>query len=186
MLRADAEDNRGRVLEAARTLFADRGLQVTMREVARTAGVGPATLYRRFPTRQDLIEAAFDDELRACRSIVEEGAADPDAWRGLCSIVTRISELNARNHGFVDAFLVAHPARGDFRAHRASLLRTFAALAERARASGRLRADVEMEDIVVLLLAGRGLATGPLETRLARARRYAALQIAALRAPEAR
>ena len=59
MLRADAEDNRERVLEAARELFAERGLDVPLREVARRAGVGPATLYRRFPTKQSLVDAAF-------------------------------------------------------------------------------------------------------------------------------
>lgn len=67
MLRADAQDNRDRVLEAARALFAERGIDVTMRQIARRADVGPATLYRRFPTKQILVDEAFEYELRSCR-----------------------------------------------------------------------------------------------------------------------
>ena len=55
-LRADAQENRDRILDAARALFSERGLDVSMREVARCAEVGPATLYRRFPTKQALID----------------------------------------------------------------------------------------------------------------------------------
>jgi AcrR family transcriptional regulator len=76
MLRADAQENRDRVLEAARDLFGRQGLGVTMREVARLADVGPATLYRRFPTKKHLVDAAFADEVRACRGIVEDACAD--------------------------------------------------------------------------------------------------------------
>src|SRR4051794_20787548 len=97
MLRADAQDNRDRVLEAARALFSERGLDVPMREIARRAGVGPATLYRRFPTKQSLIDEAFTDEMRTCRDIVRAGCADTDPWRGLCSIVLAVTDLNARN-----------------------------------------------------------------------------------------
>ncbi|MGX1032686.1 AcrR family transcriptional regulator [Streptomyces ambofaciens] len=77
-LRSDAEDNRERILDAARALFAAQGLRVPMREVARRAGVGPATLYRRFPAKQELITEACKDQLRACRAIVDEGLAHPD------------------------------------------------------------------------------------------------------------
>ncbi|MGC0407018.1 AcrR family transcriptional regulator [Streptomyces sp. SAI-195] len=77
-LRSDAEDNRERILDAARALFAAQGLRVPMREVARRAGVGPATLYRRFPGKQELITEACQDQLRACRAIVDECLAHPD------------------------------------------------------------------------------------------------------------
>src|SRR5690349_1268544 len=72
MLRADALDNRERILDAARALFAAEGLDVPMGEIARRAGVGPATLYRRFPTKQTLIAEAFADEMRACHAIVDD------------------------------------------------------------------------------------------------------------------
>ncbi|WP_185993351.1 TetR/AcrR family transcriptional regulator [Rhodococcus sp. KBS0724] len=177
MLRADAQDNRDRVLEAARALFAERGIDVTMRQIARRADVGPATLYRRFPTKQILVDEAFEYELRSCRGIVDDGCADPDPWRGFCSVIERISLLNVRNQGFVDAFMSANPGIDTFSAHRASLLRMLAELAGRARAAGQLRRDFVIDDLVIVLLAGRGLSSTPPSSREAAARRFAVLAI---------
>jgi AcrR family transcriptional regulator len=122
MLRADAEENCDRILDAARELFSERGLDVTMREVARRAGVGPATVYRRFATKADLVEAAFANQVRLCRAIVDEGCADLDPWRGFCSVVEGVSALNARSRDFVDAFMSVHPEAKSISAHRASVL----------------------------------------------------------------
>ena len=108
-LRADARDNRDRLLEAARALFSLEGLTVSTREIARRAGVGPATLYRHFPTKESLVTAAFADQLRACKDIVDRAAVEPDPWRGLCQVVENICELHARDRGFTEAFLSAYP-----------------------------------------------------------------------------
>jgi AcrR family transcriptional regulator len=185
MLRADAQDNRDRVLEAARRLFAERGIDVTMREVARHAGVGPATLYRRFPTKQILVDEAFAEELRACRGIVIDGCADPDPWRGFCTVIESISVLNGRNHGFVEAFLSASPSDQSFTVHRTALLQMLSDLAARAQASGGLRPDFVIDDLVLVLLTGRALSTTPVDGRTAAARRFAALAIDAFRASDA-
>jgi AcrR family transcriptional regulator len=180
-LRVDAQDNRDRVLDAARTLFAERGLDVAMRVIARRAEVGPATLYRRFPTKQLLIDEAFADELNTCRGIVERGCTDPDPWQGFCSVVERLIVLNVSNQGFVDAFMSANPEAAMFARHRAALLRLLAGLAERAQRSGGLRRDFVIDDLVLILLAGRGLSsTGP-HMREAAARRFAVLAIDAFR-----
>jgi AcrR family transcriptional regulator len=184
LLRSDARDNRDRVLEAARELFARSGLAVTMREIARHAGVGPATLYRRFPTKEALTLEAFLDELHACRRIVRDAADDPDPWRGFCSVVERITVLNAQNQGFTDAFLSAFPTAVDFPAHRAQMLRAMSGLARRAKTAGRLRQDFVIDDFVLVLLAGRGIATAQREDRTAAARRYAALAIDGFRAAD--
>lgn len=185
VLRSDAQDNRDRVIEAARELFAESGLGVTMRQIARRAGVGPATLYRRFPTKQSLVLEAFVDELGACSAIVREAAADPDPWRGFCSVIEGVSVLNARNQGFTDAFMAEHPSAIDFAAHRARLTREIAAISRRAIAAGELRADFVLDDFMLVLLAGRGLATVPSRDRAAAARRFAALAIEGLRAGDA-
>jgi AcrR family transcriptional regulator len=185
MLRADAQHNRDRAVEAARALFSERGLDVTMREIARRAAVGPATLYRRFPTKQMLVDEAFAEERRACQKIVEDGCADPDPWRGFCSVLERISVLNVQNQGFVDAFMSQNPSLEAFVAHRASLLRMLAELAGRAQAAGGLRRDFVIDDLVLVLLAGRGLSTTPPTGRQAAARRFAALAIDAFRASDA-
>jgi AcrR family transcriptional regulator len=182
MLRSDARDNRDRVLEAARRLFSEQGLGVPMREIARRADVGPATLYRRFPTKQALIDAAFTDELRACSGIVRDGCADPDPWRGLSTIVRDITELNAANQGFTDAFVSAYPGAVDFAAHRAGLLRALTGLWRRAQQAGALRPDTVVDDLILMIMAGRGLPPGPPDLRLAAARRFAALILDSFRA----
>lgn len=182
LLRADAELNRELVLEAARELFSERGLDVTMREIARQAGVGPATLYRRFPTKQELVDAAFADELQACSAIVATGCADPDPWAGLCSILMRLGDLNARNRGFVEAFVDAFPSSADFAAHRTTMLRALSELCRRAQRAGSLRDDFVIDDLMLVLLAGRGVASVPANVRVASARRFSALAIDGLRA----
>jgi len=181
-LRADALENRLEILSAARRLFASQGIGVTMRDVARAAGVGPATLYRRFPTKKHLVNEAFADELRECREIVAQGSADVDPWRGLCAIVERIGVLNARNHGFVEAFAAEYPELDAFVAHRAELLAHLRGLCGRAAAAGTLRHDFAFDDFVLVLLAGRGLSTLPARQREAAARRFAVLALDALRA----
>ncbi len=181
MLRADARDNRDRILDAARALFAERGTDVTMRAIARRAAVGPATLYRRFPTKQTLVDEVFADELRACRGIVEDGCADADPWRGFSSVIERLTVLNSRNQGFVDAFMSEHPELDTFAAHRATLFRMLAELARRAQQAGRLRRDFAVGDLVLMLHAGRALASLPPSGREAAARRFAVLAIDAFR-----
>ena len=183
-LRSDAEENRARILDAAREVFAERGLSASMREVARRAGVGPATLYRRFPSKQDLVNAAFDDEIAACSRIVRDGCADTDAWRGLRSVITRLGELSPHNQGFTDAFTSAFPDSIDIRAHRAGMHRELADLCRRAKATGMLRADFELDDLVLIIVAGRGLSGVSTGKRVAAARRFAALAIDALSASD--
>lgn len=184
-LRSDAQDNRERMLAAAREVFAEHGLGAGMREVARRAEVGPATLYRRFPTRQALVDEAFDVELGLCRGIVEDGCADPDPWQGFVSVVERLTVLNASNRGFVDAFMALEQPEGVFAEHRRRLLVMLARLAERAQARGRLRADFVIDDLVLVLLAGRGLAAVDADARIVAARRFGMLAVDAFRRTEA-
>jgi AcrR family transcriptional regulator len=182
MLRSDAQDNRDRLLAVARDLFAERGLDVTMREIARRAQVGPATLYRRFPTKADLVEVVFADEVRLCGQIVEDGCADPDPWRGFCSVIEEITVLNGRNQGFVDAFISANSEPADYAARRHAALQALTSLARRAQAAGALRRDFTIDDLVLMLVAGRAVAAVPQVRREAAARRFASLAIDAFRA----
>ncbi|HWC24850.1 MAG TPA: helix-turn-helix domain-containing protein [Flexivirga sp.] len=179
-LRADAQDNRDRIVEAARELFSRDGLEVGMRDVARRAGVGPATLYRRFPTKRDLVDEVFAGELLTCRRVVEEGRAVEDAWNAFASIVRRLIALNSRNRGLVDA-LTATESMGDvIAAHRRQLLRMIAEVARRAQRTGRLRSDFTMDDLIMLLAAGRSIASLPEGRRARAAERYATLALDAL------
>ncbi len=180
-LRSDAKDNRDRILEVAREVFATDGLGVSMREVARRADVGPATLYRRFPTKKDLVVEAFMDEFHRCREIVRTGFDDSDPWRGFCHVLTELSELQSQNQGFTEAFLAEYPDVVDIRSHRTEMLGAFADLARRAKAQGALRADFAVTDLILFVTANRGLATSPPENRVAAARRFSALMIDAMR-----
>ena len=76
-LRADAARNRARLLEAARVVFAERGLDATMDEIARRAGVGVGTAYRRFRNRDDVIDALFEERLDDFMGIVDDALAEP-------------------------------------------------------------------------------------------------------------
>lgn len=178
-LRSDALDNRKRILDAARVLFSADGLDVPMREIARRAGVGPATLYRHFPTKQILVADAFADQLRACRAIVDEGCADPDPWRGLCLVIERICELHARDRGFTEAFLSAFPGVSDVVAGREYTLKAVAGLAQRAKDAGRLRSDFVLDDLILVLMANKGIHATSTATQVMASRRFAGLVIQA-------
>jgi AcrR family transcriptional regulator len=181
-LRSDAKDNRARILDAARTVFATEGLDVPMREIARRAGVGPATLYRRFPTKELLVTEAFEDQLHACTTIVAEGLADPDPWHGFCLVVERICALHARDRGFTAAFMSAYPDAFDVAEGRAHALTSLAELARRAKATGHLRPDFVIDDLVLVLMANSGIrATSP-AAQVAASRRFAVLALQALQA----
>ncbi|WP_018332586.1 TetR/AcrR family transcriptional regulator [Actinomycetospora chiangmaiensis] len=178
--RSDAAANRARLLDVARALFARDGLDVPMREIARHAGVGPATLYRHFPSKQDLAIEAFTVEMQACRAAVDEGLVAESAWRGLCRMIERLCELHARNRGFTEAFLATFPDAVDLTSERRAALGAVARLAARAHAEGRLRRDFAPEDLVLTLMATRGLDALPEPARPAAARRLAALIIEGL------
>ncbi|GGL60802.1 TetR family transcriptional regulator [Streptomyces fumigatiscleroticus] len=185
-VRSDARDNRARILDAARAVFGEKGLGAPLREVARHAGVGPATLYRHFPTKQALTAAAFAEQRRACHAAVRDALADADPWHGFRSLVERICELHAHSRGFADAFMTAFPEAMDFAADRERTLRAVAELVRRAQGSGRLRPGFVVDDLILMLMAHRGLKDTPRAARLTASRRFAAYVIEAFQAvPEA-
>jgi AcrR family transcriptional regulator len=181
-LRSDARDNRELILGAARALFAAEGLNVPMREVARRAGVGPATLYRHFPTKQALVAEAFSGQMRACHSIVNEGLADPDPWHGFCLVIEKICALHARDQGFTTAFMSAYPDALDFAADREYALRSLARLARRAQDAGRLRPDFVLDDLILMLMANGGIRAASPGAAVTASRRFAALAIQSFQA----
>jgi len=181
-MRSDARDNRERILEVARAVFAAEGLDVPMREIARRAGVGPATLYRRFPTKEALVIEAFTEQMSRCTDIVAEGLADPDAWHGFGLVIEKICELHARDRGFTAAFMSAFPRALDFTAPRARAMAGITELGRRAKATGRLRADFVPEDLILVLMANGGIRAATPAAAVAASRRFAALVIQGFRA----
>ncbi|MFD6160596.1 TetR/AcrR family transcriptional regulator [Nocardia sp. NPDC060256] len=178
-LRSDARDNRERILEEARAVFVTDGLDVPIREIARRAGVGPATLYRHFPTKELLVAEAFTDQMRACRSIVDDGLADPDPWHGFCRAVENLCELQARDQGFTAAFMSTFPHAMDFAAIRTSSLTGAAELIRHAKDTGRLRPEIVLDDLILMIMANNGIQASTPAARVAASRRFAALLIQA-------
>jgi AcrR family transcriptional regulator len=158
---------------------------VPIREIARRAEVGPATVYRHFPTKETLVAEAFTDRMLAWRSSMDEGLADPDPWHGFCVTVEKLCELQARDHGFTAAFKSAFPRALDFAANRASSLTSAAELIRRAKGTGRLRPDAGLEDLVLMIMAGAGIHASTPAAGIAASRRFAALMIQAFQASPA-
>ncbi|MGI5503348.1 TetR/AcrR family transcriptional regulator [Lentzea sp. CA-135723] len=159
-LRSDAQDNRDRIMAVAREAFATEGLDVPMREIARRAEVGPATLYRRFPTKEALVVEAFSEQMAACSVAVDEGLAHPDPWEGFRHTVQEVCRLHVLDRGFSAAFTTAYPRAIDFASLREQAFRSLAELIRRAKATGRLRADFSVDDVVLLLMASGGVRNG--------------------------
>ncbi|MCU1529944.1 MAG: TetR family transcriptional regulator, partial [Frondihabitans sp.] len=103
--RIDAEQNRQHILSVARTAFAADGLDLPVREIARRAGLGPATLYRHFPARPELINAVLVEQVAACDAEMREALADPDPWRALRTTLLRFAERQVFDRGLNEALV---------------------------------------------------------------------------------
>jgi AcrR family transcriptional regulator len=183
-LRADAADNRRRLLEAARDVFIERGPAAPMEEIARRAGTGIATLYRRFPDRRALIREVVLDALQRTIAEARQAAADePDPFAALARYLHRA--IDVRTAAVIPALLAEVPLDDEeiTRARQAGppLLQ---ALVDAARQSGALRSDVTSGDIAMLIVRlSRPLPGGfPPETNSALSHRHLDLLIDGLRA----
>lgn len=161
-LRTDAERNRARIVAAARQVFAEHGLHVPMLDIARAAGVGIATLYRRFPTREDLITDVFAAKMTAYADAVDAALADPNPWHGFTTYIEQVCAMQAADRGFTHVLTLTFPTAPAFEAERARAYNGFVKLIRRAKKAGALRRDFVPEDLVMLLMANAGViaATG--------------------------
>lgn len=156
-LRADAERNRERVVDAARAVFAEQGLGASTNEIARRAGVGVATLFRRFPTRDELIAAAFADKMGAYTQAIDQALADPDPWHGFCAYIQRVCHMQADDRGFAGVLTMTFPTAKAFEDERNRSADALAELLDRAKATGRLRPDFAHQDVPLILMANAGV-----------------------------
>jgi AcrR family transcriptional regulator len=180
-LRKDAERNRQRVLTAAGELFAERGLGVTLDDIAHHAGVGVGTVYRRFPNKEVLIDALFEQRIEAIATIAAEALEQPDPWGGFVYYLEQGAELQARDRGLKE-LLSCSTHGGDCVAEAKQRLRTNAtAVFDRAKAAGVLRPDVSPFDspLIQLMLGAVMDRTRDVEPELWR--RYLGLLLDGLR-----
>ncbi|MFF8231894.1 TetR/AcrR family transcriptional regulator [Streptomyces caelestis] len=108
-LRSDAERNRERITAAARTVFAQDGLNASMASVAREAGVGIATMFRRFPTKAELVDAVFSGRMGAYADAVTTALEDPDPWHGFVGYIETACAMQAADNGFADVLTTTFP-----------------------------------------------------------------------------
>jgi AcrR family transcriptional regulator len=181
-LRADAERNRERIVTAAARLFAEQGLSVPLEDVARSAGVGVATLYRRFPTRTDLAIAAFERNMTSYIDAVEKAFSNPRPWDGFRELVFDLCALQASDPGLRALLTTAFPASSVIEQRAAETVDKVGEVIARAQQDGSLRSDIGVGDVVVMLLANAGVLEATREHAPEAWRRFAALMIDAFRA----
>lgn len=149
-LRADAERNRLRILQAAREVFALRGLDVSLDEIAAHAGVGVGTVYRRFPDKDALIDALFEAKIAEVTTAARAALDLDDPWEAFVAFMTRVCTQQAADRGFKDALLTRD--RGCERVNRAreTIAPVAMQLLKRAQDSGQVRADLGAFDIPLM------------------------------------
>jgi AcrR family transcriptional regulator len=149
-LRRDAARNRERILEAAGEVFATRGLEVTLDDIAHHAGVGVGTVYRRFRDKEELIDALFDERMDAVLSVAEQALAVDDPWLGLEGFFVSIFELQAADRGLRELAFAGRHGRERVARAKARLEPLIAEVVARGQASGQLRDDIRADDIPLL------------------------------------
>ena len=152
-LRRDAQRNRDAILVAALQAFCDQGLEVPLEEIARRAGVGIATLYRRFPSRVELLDAVLADTLQAHVAVAEQALAMDDPWKGFAFYLEETCRLQATDRGLNDAMGMRFPRAAVAEAARRRLYDLVGQLIARAQHSGQLRADLTHEDLAFVTWA---------------------------------
>lgn len=161
-LRSDAERNRARIIAAARRVFGRDGLNASMASVAREAGVGIATIFRRFPSKEELVAAVFADRMDAYAEAIAVAIDDPDPWHGLAGFIETVCAMQAADYGFADVLTMTFPTAKALEERRNEVYDVMVQLIDRAKAAGRLREDFAPEDLVLVYMANAGVvnATG--------------------------
>jgi AcrR family transcriptional regulator len=137
-------------MNAARELFAERGVEASLEEIARRAGVGIGTLYRHFPTREALIEALFDRRIGELAEIARLAAANPDGWDAFVEFLERTLELQAGDRVLKDVLMRSPHGAGRLASARQELRKLYEQVLARARDQGQLRADFTLADLALL------------------------------------
>jgi AcrR family transcriptional regulator len=185
-MRADARRNREQIVDAAATLFVERGADVPMEEIARGAGVGVGTLYRRFPDREALVRAVALDAFRRVVAAARAALAEPDGWGGLVRFVREsVADLRLAallSIWFAGAWTRLQADSENLRL-RDELLGLLDQLVVRAQREGAVRPDIAAGDVAVLLALVLRPLPGALGAITAHAgERYVAVVLDGLRA----
>jgi AcrR family transcriptional regulator len=151
-LRRDAERNRQRILEVAREAFAEDGLAVTLDEIARRAGVGVGTVYRRFPDKEQLIDALFEERIGEMVEFAEAALRSDNAWDGLVRFLEEATAAHADDRGLKEVALSGVHGLERVARARELMFPLVTRLVARAQEEGSLRPDIQATDMPLLQL----------------------------------
>jgi AcrR family transcriptional regulator len=176
--RADARRNRERVLAAARNCMARDGLEAGMDQVARAAGVGVGTVYRHFPTKDDLVEALANARFERLAELAQEALADPEPWESFERFMRAGAKIQSEDRALSEV-LVSRPETMAPAAERVDMLGLVGQLMRRAQEAGELRLDADPADVPMLMCALAGTA----RNAKMNPDRYIGIMLDGLRAP---
>jgi AcrR family transcriptional regulator len=161
-LRADAARNRERIVTAAAEVFAESGLDASTAEIAERAGVGEATLFRRFPTKWDLVDAVLEQKMQDSIELMNEYAADPEPARGIERLFTEmiVSKMQS-DQGFLEAAGERCLTDPRFAELRAKSFDVMGVILKRAQEAGAVRDDIQPQDLTFLLMAAASSLRSP-------------------------
>lgn len=151
--RADALRNRDRVLEAARTAFAEGGPDVAVSEILKLAGVGSGTLFRHFPTKHDLLIAVLESTFDRMSDTMEVAVGFDDPWDGIVHVLTTTAEIQAGDRMFLESVGPELFGEERFLRRNVAMMEQLERLVERAHEAGVIRADLTAEDLPFILSA---------------------------------
>jgi AcrR family transcriptional regulator len=180
-LRRDAERNRQRILRAAAEVFTTRGLQASLDDVAHHAGVGVGTVYRRFPDKESLAEALFEERMQAMVALAEKSLAERDSWTGLVSFLEGVCTQLATDRGLHEILMFATYGRDRLDHARDRMKPLVTKLLLRAQRDGHVRSDLRPTDVLFIEFMITAAARYAEPVRLGIWRRYLTLITDALR-----
>ena len=180
-LRQDAQRNRDRLLAGARELFASGGVDAPVEEITRHAGVGMGTLYRHFPTKDDLVDAVLGEAFDAYVGLAEQAVEETDATKAFTTFLERALELHAGNRGLMQVIASSERGRERAQATRERIQPLVRRLVERAQSAGALRPDLVAEDVTVLFRSLGRIIEGTVDGPPDLWRRYLGLLLDGLR-----
>lgn len=149
-LRRDAERNRRLILDHARRLYAVSGLAAGHDEIAHAAGVGVGTVYRRFPRKEDLLAALFEDQLDQVVELARGALRVADPWTALTGFLVAVLDMQARDRGLKELLLGSSRALEMSSRSQEQVAPVVAQLLARAQAAGQVRDDITVQDLALV------------------------------------
>jgi AcrR family transcriptional regulator len=158
--RADARRNRKRVIEAARRSMARKGLDAQIEEIARAAGVGVGTVYRHFPTKDDLVEALAMARFERLAELARDALAIEDPWEAFEHLMRASARIQTEDRALSEV-LTQRPETMSRAAESSGILGLVAELMERGQDAGAIRPDAHPRDVPMLMCALAGTYRNP-------------------------